>query len=77
VPGDQPGVLGGVPCEEVPEDDVLLRSAEQPRRGVAPQGRRLPQDPEAEGLVGARQGLGRGASQTSRDALAQAAGADA
>ena len=63
-----------VPGEQLTEDDVLLGAAQQPRCGVADQGRRLAQDAEAERLVGAGQRGGRGAPEPGRDGVAQAGG---
>ena len=65
---------GRVTGEQLAEDDVLLGAAQQPRRGVTDQGRRLAQDAEAERLVGAGQRRGRGAAEPGRDGVAQPGG---
>ena len=68
----RPGHLaGGVPGEQVAQDDVLLRAVEQARGRVAAQGRLGPQHAEAEGLPRARQRLGRRAAEARGDLLAQ------
>ena len=64
----------GVAGEQLAEDDVLLGAAQQPRGGVADQGRRLAQDAEAERLVGAGQRGGRGATEPGGDGVAQPGG---
>ena len=62
---------GGVPGEQVTQDDVLLRAVEQARRWVAAQGRLGAQHAEAERLPGARERLRRRAAQARGDLLAQ------
>ena len=64
----------GVAGEQLTEDDVLLGAAEQARGGLAGQCRRLAQDAEPEGLVGARQRGGRGATEPGGDGVAQPGG---
>ena len=66
-----------VPGQELAQDDVLLRTADQPWRLVAAQRRLAAQDAETERLVGAGQRLGRGAGQPRRHPLAQSRGGDA
>ena len=63
-----------VPGEQLAQDDVLLGAAEQPRRRVAAQRRRLAQDAEPERLVGAGQRLGGGAAEPGGDGVAQPGG---
>ena len=60
--------------EQLTEDDVLLGPAEQPRRGVAGEGRGLAQDAVAERLVGACQRRRGGAAQPRGDGVAQPGG---
>ena len=64
----------GVTGEQLSQDDVLLRPAEQPGAGVPAQRSRLAQDAEAEGLVGPRKRFGRGAADPVGDAVAQIRG---
>ena len=63
-----------VPGQQLTEDDVLLGAAEQPRRWVAGQRRRLAQDAEAERLVGASQRRRGGAAEPGGDGVAQPGG---
>ena len=60
--------------EELSEDDVLLRPAQQPRCRVPGQGRGLTQHPETEGLVGAGQRGGGRATQARGHRVAQPGG---
>src|SRR5674536_1680 len=77
---DRPGpvrgltLFRGVTREKLAQDDVLLRPAEQPRAWVPMERSRLPKDAETEGLVGAGQGFGRGATDPAGDAFAQLGG---
>ena len=64
-------LTGGVPGEQVAQDDVLLRAVEQTRWRVAAQRRLGAQHAEAERLPGARQRLGRRAAEARGDLLAQ------
>ncbi len=60
------GALGRMPGEQLAQDDVLLGAAQQARRRVAPQGRRLAQDAEAERLEGPGERLGRACAPAAR-----------
>ena len=62
----------GVPGEQLTQDDVLLRAAEQPRGGLAGEGRLAAQDAEPERLVGAGQRLGGRGAEPGGHSLAQA-----
>ena len=64
-------LTGGVPGEQVAQDDVLLRAVEQARRRVAAQRRLGAQHAEAERLPRARERLRRRAAEPRGDLLAQ------
>ena len=86
-PGGQGGVqvfgpvhrlalTAGVSGQQLTENDILLRTAEEPGAGVPAQGSGLAQNAETQRLVSPGQRLGRGAPDPGGDAFAQVSGRD-